>query len=55
MLTLLGGMDPAIAASATVLIRLATLWFGVGLGLIVWAISPGLIGLKVKRDELAES
>jgi uncharacterized protein (TIRG00374 family) len=55
MLTLLGGMDPAIAASATLLIRLATLWFGVGLGLMVWGISPGLIGLKVKRDELAES
>lgn len=40
MLTLLTGIDPATAASATLLIRLATLWFGVGLGLFVWAITP---------------
>jgi len=54
MLSLLGGLEPALAASATLLIRLATLWFGVGLGLLVWAFSPNLIGWKERRDELVE-
>jgi glycosyltransferase 2 family protein len=34
--------DHAAAGAATLLIRLATLWFGVCLGLIVWAVSPRL-------------
>jgi uncharacterized protein (TIRG00374 family) len=34
--------DHALAGAATLLIRLATLWFGVTLGLIVWAITPNL-------------
>ncbi len=34
--------DHATAGAATLLIRLATLWFGVGLGLIVWLITPRL-------------
>jgi uncharacterized protein (TIRG00374 family) len=34
--------DHAVAAAATLLIRLSTLWFGVTLGLIVWAITPRL-------------
>lgn len=55
MLTLLGGLDPAVAASATVMVRLATLWFGVGLGLLVWAWRPELIGLKENREPVVES
>jgi uncharacterized membrane protein YbhN (UPF0104 family) len=35
------------AAAATLLIRLATLWFGVSLGLIVWAFSKDLLGMGV--------
>lgn len=34
--------DHGTAGAATLLIRLATLWFGVTLGLIVWAITPNL-------------
>jgi glycosyltransferase 2 family protein len=34
--------DHAVAAAATLLIRLATLWFGVTLGLIAWAATPRL-------------
>jgi uncharacterized protein (TIRG00374 family) len=34
--------DHAAAAAATLLIRLATLWFGVTLGLIAWAATPRL-------------
>ncbi len=34
--------DHALAAAATLLIRLATLWFGVTLGLIAWAVTPRL-------------
>jgi uncharacterized protein (TIRG00374 family) len=45
MLILLLGMDSGTAAAATLLIRFATLWFGVGLGLIVWAFSRDLLGL----------
>ena len=50
MLTLLGGITPAVATSATLLIRLATLWFGVLLGLVVWAFSLDLLGLRTQTD-----
>jgi glycosyltransferase 2 family protein len=49
MLTLLDGTNPAISTSATLLIRLATLWFGVLLGLIVWSFSLDLLGLRNKH------
>lgn len=45
MLALLGNIDASTAAAATLLIRLATLWFGVLLGLLVWAMNPQLIGI----------
>jgi uncharacterized protein (TIRG00374 family) len=34
--------------TATLLIRLATLWFGVLLGLVVWSFSPKLLGMENK-------
>ncbi len=46
MLTLLLGISTGTAAAATLLIRFATLWFGVGLGLAVWAFSRELLGLN---------
>ena len=46
MLVLLGGISGAAASAATLLIRLATLWFGVGLGLITWSFSRDLLGLR---------
>ncbi|MBL7163201.1 MAG: flippase-like domain-containing protein [Anaerolineales bacterium] len=46
MLTLLLTLGADTAAAATLLIRFATLWFGVVLGLIVWAFSRELLGLK---------
>jgi glycosyltransferase 2 family protein len=46
MLAFLVSTPPALASTATLLIRLATLWFGVLLGLIVWAANPNLLGLK---------
>jgi uncharacterized protein (TIRG00374 family) len=49
MLTLLLGISADTAAAATLLIRFATLWFGVGLGLIVWAFSRDLLGLTVPK------
>jgi len=42
MLTLLLGLSASTAASATLIIRFATLWFGVGLGLLVWLTAKGL-------------
>ena len=45
------GVQPAVAASATLLIRLATLWFGVALGLVTWIFSIDLLGLDTGEDE----
>jgi uncharacterized protein (TIRG00374 family) len=45
MLILLLGLNASISAAATLLIRFATLWFGVGLGLVVWLFSKDLLGL----------
>jgi uncharacterized protein (TIRG00374 family) len=45
MLALVVGLNAALSAAATLLIRLATLWFGVGLGLVVWFKYPYLLGL----------
>ncbi|MEW5871711.1 MAG: lysylphosphatidylglycerol synthase transmembrane domain-containing protein [Chloroflexota bacterium] len=50
MLILLLGLSPDVAAAATLLIRFATLWFGVCLGLLVWAFSPDLFKV-VAPDE----
>lgn len=50
MLILLGGFDPATATAATLLIRLATFWFSVALGLLTWTISADLLGMQ-KTDE----
>lgn len=46
MLTLVVGLDASTAAAATLLIRLATLWFGASIGLTVWAFSPELFRLS---------
>jgi uncharacterized protein (TIRG00374 family) len=40
MLVVLAGISAPIASAGTLLIRLATLWFGVFLGLVTWLISP---------------
>ena len=55
MLTLILGAAPAVATSATVLIRLATLWFGVGLGLLTWTFSTDLLGFETERQPVAEA
>ncbi len=46
ILALLLGLGADTAATATLLIRFATLWFGVSLGLIVWTFSHDLLGAK---------
>ena len=50
MLALLLHLPADTAAAATLLIRLATLWFGVSLGLIVWAFSGDLFGLSKEME-----
>jgi uncharacterized protein (TIRG00374 family) len=55
MLTLLLEVSPAIATAATLLIRLATLWFGVTLGLLVWIGSPDLLGLRTGYEPVTEN
>ncbi len=50
ILTLSLSEAPAIATSATLLIRLATLWFGVALGLLTWTFSSDLLGMQVERE-----
>jgi uncharacterized protein (TIRG00374 family) len=49
MLTLLLGLPGETAAAATLLIRFATLWFGVALGLTIWAFSRGLLALEAAQ------
>lgn len=44
MLTFLLGTPADLASAATILIRFATLWFAVFLGLFVWAVSSDLPG-----------
>lgn len=46
MLILLLSLGTGTAAAATLLIRFATLWFGVGLGVLVWIVSPDLLGIS---------
>lgn len=46
MLVFLLGLSAEAAAAATLLIRFATLWFGVGLGLAAWAFSADLLGIS---------
>jgi uncharacterized protein (TIRG00374 family) len=50
MLTLLMGLPRGEAAAATLLIRFATLWFGVALGLVVWSLSSHLLTLEPQVD-----
>lgn len=51
MLTLLVGVSSSTASVATLLIRLATLWFGILLGVIAWLFSMDLLGF---RERLAK-
>jgi uncharacterized protein (TIRG00374 family) len=55
MLAFVVGLTPETAAAATLLIRLATLWFGVGLGLLTWTISPKLFAVKEGHDRVPEA
>lgn len=55
MLTLAAGIEPATASAATLLIRLATLWFSVLIGLAVWSFSPGLLGIRSTHGTVVES
>jgi glycosyltransferase 2 family protein len=51
MLALLLSLPADTAAAATLLIRLATLWFGVSLGLGVWAVSREMLGMGGKKND----
>lgn len=49
MLVLVVGTEAGVASAATLLIRLATLWFGLLIGLMTWVFSPDLLGLRAPR------
>ena len=53
MLALLLGLESGLAAAATLLIRFATLWFGVSLGLLTWLFSPSLLRPSASEDQTA--
>lgn len=55
MLTLLVGMNSSGASFATLIIRLATLWFGIFLGLLTWVFSLRFLGLKEERYAKVEN
>lgn len=46
MLVFLLGMGAGAATTATLLIRFATLWFAVAIGLLVWLFSKDLLGIE---------
>lgn len=51
MLALLLNVDAGLAAAATLLIRFATLWFGVAVGLLAWLLSKDMVlGRVPARD-----
>jgi uncharacterized protein (TIRG00374 family) len=50
MLALLANTPTETAAAATLLIRFATLWLGVSLGLLVWAVTPALFRLESSAE-----
>ncbi len=55
MLALLLGLNSGMASFVTLIIRLATLWFGISLGLISWAFSLKMLGFKEKKYAEVES
>jgi uncharacterized protein (TIRG00374 family) len=54
MLGLLMGLPRSTSAAATLLIRFATLWFGVSLGLAVWTRSLDLLLMEPAKTELGQ-
>lgn len=52
MLVLLASIPAETAAAATLLIRFATLWLGVSLGLLVWAFTPSLFRLEASPESV---
>jgi uncharacterized protein (TIRG00374 family) len=52
MLTWLMTLPASTALAATLLIRFATLWFGVSLGLAVWTRSPDLLMMEITTREV---
>jgi uncharacterized protein (TIRG00374 family) len=54
MLTFLMGVEASVATAATLLIRFATLWFGISLGLLTWTFSSDLLGMKGEHEAAAE-
>jgi uncharacterized membrane protein YbhN (UPF0104 family) len=55
MLILLLDLPASTATAATLIIRFATLWFGVGLGLVTWLFSKDLLLLEGNQPEPAEA
>ncbi len=55
MLILLLALPASTATAATLIIRFATLWFGVALGLSVWFISKDLLLLESEQPEPADA
>jgi uncharacterized protein (TIRG00374 family) len=55
MLILLLDLPASTATAATLIIRFATLWFGVALGLVTWLFSKDLLLLESNQPEPAEA
>ena len=55
MLVLLLEMDANTAAAATLLIRFATLWFGVGIGFITWFTSRDLLSMRIHQGQSVDT
>lgn len=55
MLAFIVGLGPSEAAAATLIVRLATFWLGLGLGILTWVLFPELIGIRKRGGVHVES
>jgi uncharacterized protein (TIRG00374 family) len=55
MLTLLLQIPTSVSTAATLVIRFATLWFGVSLGLLVWFFSKEWLFLESEEANIADA
>jgi uncharacterized membrane protein YbhN (UPF0104 family) len=54
LITIILKQNPAFAVSATLLMRLTTIWFVISLGMITWTFSHDLVTMPASRENSVE-
>jgi uncharacterized protein (TIRG00374 family) len=55
MMTILFNFQPGVSVAATLLFRVATFWFNLGVGLLIWKISGKKLGFISREGHIVES